>query len=185
MRQARMQHTLVIVVSCISLLAQQTRFAYLYFVSAAGCCWCVQIDLSDDYLLLTLFADGDWEEQTQPIQLGDGDRLEPLQVDEQQFKDFVGMIKTLQVGTRRASHMQVVSACTTVHGCGELVLWAACCSLYFELQITYSNLCVPCGVVAAAAVYMLLVKHCVEIRCCFLLEVQDPSKSVHIHALCH
>jgi hypothetical protein len=70
------------------------------------CCCCLlcaaaaaaaQIDLSDDYLLLTLFADGEWEGQTQPIQLGDGDKLEPLQVDEQQFKDFVGMIKTLQV----------------------------------------------------------------------------------------
>eukprot|EP00882_Tetradesmus_deserticola_P009733 GHRQ01010280.1.p2 GENE.GHRQ01010280.1~~GHRQ01010280.1.p2 ORF type:complete len:158 (+),score=87.46 GHRQ01010280.1:539-1012(+) len=56
-----------------------------------------QIDLSDDYLLLTLFADGEWEGQTQPIQLGDDDAaLETLQVDEQQFKDFVGMIKTLQ-----------------------------------------------------------------------------------------
>uniref|UniRef100_A0A383VBG5 Uncharacterized protein n=1 Tax=Tetradesmus obliquus TaxID=3088 RepID=A0A383VBG5_TETOB len=55
-----------------------------------------QIDLSDDYLLLTLFADGEWQGQTQPIQLGDGDKLEPLQVEEQQFKDFVGMIKTLQ-----------------------------------------------------------------------------------------
>jgi hypothetical protein len=68
-----------------------------------GCCrytaavCAAQIDLSDDYLLLTLFADGEWEGQTQPIQLGDGDRLEPLQVEEQQFKDFVGMIKTLQV----------------------------------------------------------------------------------------
>ncbi|KAF6261645.1 hypothetical protein COO60DRAFT_743645 [Scenedesmus sp. NREL 46B-D3] len=57
-----------------------------------------QIDLSDDYLLLTLFADGEWEGQTQPIQLaGDSGALEPLQVEEQQFKDFVGMIKTLQV----------------------------------------------------------------------------------------
>ncbi|KAF8065670.1 hypothetical protein HT031_003271 [Scenedesmus sp. PABB004] len=56
-----------------------------------------QIDLSDDYLLLMLFADGGWEETTTPIQLsGEDGRPEALTVGEQQFKDFVGMLKTLQ-----------------------------------------------------------------------------------------
>eukprot|EP00775_Hariotina_reticulata_P005575 gene5575-5812_t len=35
--------------------------------------------------------------QIQPIQLGDGTDIEVLRLEEQQFKDFVGVIKTLQV----------------------------------------------------------------------------------------
>jgi hypothetical protein len=88
---------------------------------------CVQIDLSDDYLLLTLFADGEWEGQTQPIQLGDDGGLEPLKVDEQQFKDFVGMIKTLQVRgeQQRATRAGAVRACEWIRiACYKLHLGA-------------------------------------------------------------
>lgn len=64
-------------------------------------CRCRQIDLSDDYLLLTLFADGQWENDAQVIQISDGSKQTPLQMDEQQFKDLVGVIRTLQVGEPR------------------------------------------------------------------------------------
>lgn len=94
---------------------------------AASSCFAaaVQIDLSDDYLLLTLFADGEWQGQTQPIQLGDGDKLEPLQVEEQQFKDFVGMIKTLQV-RGRYSHKSRVSAVARFCACVALHVTCTC-----------------------------------------------------------
>eukprot|EP00879_Flechtneria_rotunda_P007384 GHRR01007746.1.p1 GENE.GHRR01007746.1~~GHRR01007746.1.p1 ORF type:complete len:214 (+),score=66.25 GHRR01007746.1:390-1031(+) len=56
-----------------------------------------QIDLSDDYLLMMLFSDGSWQEDIQPIRLGDAEEgYEDLKLPEQQFKDLVGMIKTLQ-----------------------------------------------------------------------------------------
>lgn len=44
-----------------------------------------------------MFSDSNWSETIQPIQIGDGEgNTETLAIDEQQFKDTVGMIKTLQ-----------------------------------------------------------------------------------------
>lgn len=57
----------------------------------------MQLDLSDDYLILLMFADAGWSETIQPIQIGDGDgNVETLSVTEQQFKDTVGMLRTLE-----------------------------------------------------------------------------------------
>jgi hypothetical protein len=56
-----------------------------------------QIDLSDDYLLLMLFADASWEDDMMPIQLTSSDgTVETLELQAQQFKDFVGLLRTLQ-----------------------------------------------------------------------------------------
>ena len=67
-------------------------------IAVCPCVGChMQIDLSDDYLLLLMFADSNWSETIQPIQIGDGEgNAETLVIDEQQFKDTVGMIRTLQ-----------------------------------------------------------------------------------------
>jgi hypothetical protein len=63
----------------------------------------LQIDLSDDYLLFMLFADGGWEQQIIPIQISD-ETGNPsiLEMGEQQFKDYVGLLKTLQEAEQMA-----------------------------------------------------------------------------------
>lgn len=62
-----------------------------------SCCCALQLDLSDDYLLLLMFADGNWTEVIQPIQIGDAQgNVEDLSVDAQQFRDTVGILKTLE-----------------------------------------------------------------------------------------
>jgi hypothetical protein len=62
-----------------------------------------QVDLSDDYVLFMLFADGSWEEQIIPIQLADeSGGASTLEMGEQQFKDYVGLIKTLQEAEQQA-----------------------------------------------------------------------------------
>lgn len=66
-------------------------------------CVCVQIDLSDDYLVFMLFADNGWEEQLLPIQIADeSGEASTLEMGEQQFKDYVGLIKTLQEAEQEA-----------------------------------------------------------------------------------
>jgi hypothetical protein len=61
------------------------------------------VDLSDDYVLFMLFADGSWEEQIIPIQLADETGgASTLEMGEQQFKDYVGLIKTLQEAEQEA-----------------------------------------------------------------------------------
>lgn len=55
-----------------------------------------QIDLSDDYVLFMMFADNNWEQEIVPIQLADENgRASTLEMGEQQFKDYVGILKTL------------------------------------------------------------------------------------------
>lgn len=64
---------------------------------------CTQIDLSDDYLVFMLFADNGWEEQLLPIQIADeSGEASTLEMGEQQFKDYVGLIKTLQEAEQEA-----------------------------------------------------------------------------------
>lgn len=59
----------------------------------------MQVDLSDDYLMLMMFADPAWQETLIPIQLTDrSGAVSQLEMSEQEFKDFVGLIKSLQVG---------------------------------------------------------------------------------------
>lgn len=63
----------------------------------------LQVDLSDDYVLFMLFADGNWEEQIIPIQLADETGgASTLEMGEQQFKDYVGLIKSLQEAEQEA-----------------------------------------------------------------------------------
>lgn len=57
----------------------------------------VQVDLSDDYILFMLFADDAWEQQIAPIRIADENgEASMLEMGEQQFKDYVGLLKTLQ-----------------------------------------------------------------------------------------
>lgn len=54
-------------------------------------------------MVFTLFADPAWEEQIVPIQIADAQgQASPLEMGEQQFKDYVGLIKTLQEAEREA-----------------------------------------------------------------------------------
>lgn len=56
-----------------------------------------QVDLSDDYILFMLFADDAWEQQIAPIRIADENgEASMLEMGEQQFKDYVGLLKTLQ-----------------------------------------------------------------------------------------
>eukprot|EP00879_Flechtneria_rotunda_P008704 GHRR01009118.1.p1 GENE.GHRR01009118.1~~GHRR01009118.1.p1 ORF type:complete len:235 (+),score=90.90 GHRR01009118.1:190-894(+) len=55
-----------------------------------------QVDLSDDYVLFMMFADGQWEEQMTAIEFEDegkaGKTLQ-LVMDEKEFRSFVGLLK--------------------------------------------------------------------------------------------
>lgn len=63
----------------------------------------LQVDLSDDYLLFMLFADKGWEQQIIPIQIADENgNASTLEMGEQQFKDYVGLIKSLQEAEQEA-----------------------------------------------------------------------------------
>lgn len=66
-----------------------------------------QVDLSDDYLLFMLFADKGWEQQIIPIQIADeSGNPSILEMGEQQFKDYVGLLKTLQEAEQAAMEQQ-------------------------------------------------------------------------------
>lgn len=83
-------------------LTPASSLACLLSVSLCVCV-CVQIDLSDDYLVFMLFADNGWEEQLLPIQIADeSGEASTLEMGEQQFKDYVGLIKTLQEAEQEA-----------------------------------------------------------------------------------
>jgi hypothetical protein len=61
------------------------------------------VDLSDDYLLFMLFASGEWEDGIMPIQIADeAGTVSTLEMSEQQFKDYVGLIKSLQDAEQEA-----------------------------------------------------------------------------------
>jgi hypothetical protein len=70
------------------------------------CCH-LQIDLSDDYMLFSLFADKGWEQQIVPIQLTDESGSPSiLEMNAQQFKDYVGLLKVLQEAEQMAVEQQ-------------------------------------------------------------------------------
>ena len=55
-----------------------------------------QVDLSDDYVLLMLFADGSWQDQMQAIEYEDADnggKVTQLTMTEQEFREFVGLLR--------------------------------------------------------------------------------------------
>lgn len=69
---------------------------YVYIV-CARCCCChgyVQVDLSDDYVLFMMFADGQWENDMTGIEFEeDGGQSKQLTMSEKEFHEFVGLLK--------------------------------------------------------------------------------------------
>jgi hypothetical protein len=58
-----------------------------------------QVDLSDDYVLLMLFADGSWQDQMQGIEYEDADNpgsVVQLTMGEREFREFVGILAGLE-----------------------------------------------------------------------------------------
>lgn len=52
------------------------------------------MDLSDDYVLFMMFADGSWEDDMTPIEFeGDGGAASQLTMNEKEFHEFVGILK--------------------------------------------------------------------------------------------
>lgn len=67
------------------------------YVYALECDGLAQIDLSDDYVLFTLFADPAWEEEIVPIEYEDDDgKAVQLKLSRQEFRDFVGLLKDFE-----------------------------------------------------------------------------------------
>lgn len=57
---------------------------------------CLQVDLSDDYVLFMMFADGQWEEDMTPIEFEDEsgkNKTQQLTMNEKEFHEFVGILK--------------------------------------------------------------------------------------------
>ncbi|KAI8463942.1 MAG: hypothetical protein J3K34DRAFT_130462 [Monoraphidium minutum] len=54
-----------------------------------------QVDLSDDYVLLMLFADGSWQDNMQPIEYEDADtgKVQQLTMSDAEFREFIGILK--------------------------------------------------------------------------------------------
>lgn len=54
----------------------------------------LQVDLSDDYVLFMMFADGQWENDMTPIEFEeDGGQTKQLTMTEKEFHEFVGLLK--------------------------------------------------------------------------------------------
>lgn len=54
-----------------------------------GCCH-LQVDLSDDYVLFMMFADGQWEDEMTPIEFEEDGKAQQLKMTEKEFHEFVG-----------------------------------------------------------------------------------------------
>jgi hypothetical protein len=58
-----------------------------------------QVDLSDDYVVLMMFADGVWEDQMSAVEFVDeasGGETTQLNMTEKEFRDFVGLLKDFE-----------------------------------------------------------------------------------------
>jgi len=58
-----------------------------------------QVDLSDDYVVLMMFADGVWEDQMSPVEFVDesaGGDTTQLNMTEKEFRDFIGLLKDFE-----------------------------------------------------------------------------------------
>eukprot|EP00877_Chromochloris_zofingiensis_P008500 jgi/Chrzof1/3903/Cz13g12220.t1 len=51
-----------------------------------------QIDLSDDYVLLMLFANGQWESQIAPVEYEEDGQVKQLTLTAPEFREFVGLL---------------------------------------------------------------------------------------------
>lgn len=60
--------------------------------SADCCCVGIQIDLSDDYVLLMLFANGQWESQIAPVEYEEDGQVKQLTLTAPEFREFVGLL---------------------------------------------------------------------------------------------
>eukprot|EP00878_Enallax_costatus_P010640 GHUV01011115.1.p1 GENE.GHUV01011115.1~~GHUV01011115.1.p1 ORF type:complete len:252 (+),score=77.55 GHUV01011115.1:261-1016(+) len=52
-----------------------------------------QVDLSDDYVLFMMFADGQWEDEMTPIEFDEDGKSQQLVMTEKEFHEFVGILK--------------------------------------------------------------------------------------------
>ncbi len=50
----------------------------------------LQVDLSDDYVLFMMFADGQWEDEMTPIEFEENGKALQLTMTEKEFHEFVG-----------------------------------------------------------------------------------------------
>lgn len=63
-----------------------------------------QVDLSDDYVALMMFADGEWENQMSPIEYEDaGGKTLQLKMDESEFRQVVGLLKAMEAEDEEAA----------------------------------------------------------------------------------
>ena len=66
----------------------------LVFCFVACLLLALQVDLSDDYVLFMMFADGQWEKDMTPIEFEeDGGATKALTMTEKEFHEFVGLLK--------------------------------------------------------------------------------------------
>lgn len=53
-----------------------------------------QVDLSDDFVVFMMFADGDWEAEMQPVEVDDGGgKVAQLNMSEKEFREVVGILR--------------------------------------------------------------------------------------------
>jgi hypothetical protein len=53
-----------------------------------------QVDLSDDVVVMLMFADGDWEGGLSPVEMeGEDGKAAQLQMSQREFREFVGLLK--------------------------------------------------------------------------------------------
>jgi hypothetical protein len=53
-----------------------------------------QVDLSDDFVVFMMFADGDWEAEMQPVEVDDGGgRVAQLTMTDKEFREVVGILR--------------------------------------------------------------------------------------------
>jgi hypothetical protein len=57
-----------------------------------------QVDLSDDVVVMLMFADGDWEGGLSPVEIeGEDGKSAQLQMTKKEFREFVGLLKNSEV----------------------------------------------------------------------------------------
>ncbi len=64
------------------------------------------MDLSDDYIIIMMFADGAWEQDMAPIEFEEesgAGGISQLQLPERDFREFVGLLKELNEDSAEAA----------------------------------------------------------------------------------
>lgn len=74
-----------------AILLRDTKTEHVYALETDSL---PQVDLSDDYVLFMMFADGQWEDDMTPIEFEeDGGKSEQLKMSEKEFQSFIGILK--------------------------------------------------------------------------------------------